>query len=219
VGAQHLGGGGGGPRQAAGQHQVEEQAQRIHVGGRADHAAADAFRRQVRGRPVHLAADAVRLPGARRDAEVDQLHAVRGDHHVAGLHVAMHDAAGVRGAQRVGHLRADRHRGTPRQRALGQQIGQRPAVDQLHHHERQAVLGLAEVVHLDHVRVAQPGGGARLDPDPVQQHRVGGRLRGQHLDRDLPVEHLVTSPPDHRHAAGAEPLGQPVSAGHSGHHN
>jgi hypothetical protein len=211
VRAQHLGCGGRLPRQAAGEHEVEQQAEGVHVGRRAHRAAAEPFRRQVRRGADHLAADPVGLTHGRGDAEVDELHAAGGDHHVARLDVAVHDVAGVGGGQRGGHLGADQRGGAPRQRAAVQDLGERPAVDQLHHHVRQAVLGLPVIVHLDHVRVPQPGGSAGLDPHPSGQPRVLGQVGSQHLDGDLTVEHVVVCAPDDRHAAGAEPGEQSVA--------
>ena len=45
-----------------------------------------------------------------RQAEVEQLHAVRREEHVRRLEVAMDDAAGVQRRQRREHAEADRHR-------------------------------------------------------------------------------------------------------------
>ena len=59
----------------------------------------------------------------------------------------------------------------------------------------------------------QLGGGAGLLAHHVAEAGVGGERRREHLERDDPVEHLVAGPPDHRHAAGADLVDEPVPAG------
>jgi hypothetical protein len=127
----------------------------------------------------------------------------------------VHHAPGVRGGQRGGDLGHDDDRFAPGQRPLpAEPGGDRLAVVELHHHVRHcAVLvqgRVAEVEDAGDVRVAQPGGGQRLLPQPVAEAVVVGELRGQHLDRDGPVQHLVVGAPDDGHAAGAEPFEQAV---------
>ncbi len=61
------------------------------------------------------------LAGELRDAEVDELDelgiaAAADEHDVAGAHVAMHDAVGVGGGERVAQLRGDA-RGARRRQA------------------------------------------------------------------------------------------------------
>ncbi|GAB3954488.1 hypothetical protein GCM10027614_61660 [Micromonospora vulcania] len=129
----------------------------------------------------------------------------------------MHDAEPVRGGQRVRDLRAHLDRLGPRQGALGESQLQLLTAEQLHHHERGdrtvRVHRLAVVVHRGHVRVHQLGGGAGLLAHHVPEPGVGGQRRGEHLERDDPVQHLVTGTPDDRHAAGADLVDEPVSAG------
>ena len=55
-------------------------------------------------------------------------------------------------------------------------------------------------------------GGQRLAPEARDEAVVLGEVLGQQLDRDLPLEHVVERAVDGRHAAGAEPLVEPVAA-------
>src|SRR5438067_2263920 len=86
--------------------------------------------------PVCGFTGAARVPGAvpaverHRQAEVDDLHAVRGQHDVLGGEVAVHDAAPVRDREDVGDGRGGAYRLRPGQRtAAGQPPGQHDAVE------------------------------------------------------------------------------------------
>ena len=67
------------------------------------------------------------------EPEVEELHPARGQHDVAGLQIAVDDARGVCGSQRVGDLLGDRKQLRNRQWAALQSIGERFAVEELHH--------------------------------------------------------------------------------------
>ena len=102
-----------------------------------------------------------------RQAEVEQLHAVRGQEHVGGLQVAMHDAARVQRRERGEHAEADRHRLGHAERATLQPLGQRFAIEQLHGDEQPAVV-LADLVDLADVRVVHAGRRAGLAPETLR---------------------------------------------------
>ena len=94
---------------------IEHGAKRIDVRARIDRATATRLlRRHVRRRADLLAASRqLRAAFVAREAEVHHHGpAVGMDHHVAGLHVAMHDAGAMRGRERRCHVRAQ-----PRARA------------------------------------------------------------------------------------------------------
>jgi hypothetical protein len=124
------------------------------------------------------------VPG---EAEVGDLHRpVRRQKDVAGLEVAVDDAGAVR---RVHGVRERGRDGRGVSRGLGHArefLRQRPAVDELHREVRPPV-ELADVVHLDDVRVSQ-----RRDcfGFPREPHHLGAarvRAREEHLDRHQPI--------------------------------
>ena len=60
------------------------------------------------------------------------------------------------------------------------------AIHQLHHQESHSVL-LVHVIDLRHRRMIDPGGGAGFLEEPLLAVRVGGQLKGKHLDGDRPA--------------------------------
>ena len=218
----------------AGRELVEDRAERELVAAVVDRAAARLLRRHVTHRPEHGAGGRLRrrrvgpggragveplLPLARAvgdelgEAEVEQLHeAVGRDHDVLGLEVAVHDPGGVRLREPVRHLGADVEDAAGCERvALGHQLAQRLAVDELHHDVGQPGR-LPDVVDRHDVRVAERGRRARLLREAPEAQRVGGEPLGQELDRHVAVQLLVVGPPDLAHAAGPDAGGQLVSA-------
>jgi hypothetical protein len=195
---------------------VDQQPERVHVGGGGDLVGGEPFRRQVGGRAEQLAVGLdLRPADDGREAEVDDLRAGRGEHDVGRLDVAVHQVLRVRGGERGGHLGQRPQRRPRRQRPVGESLGEGTAWQQLHHHvrHRPAVIAarLAVVVHVGDVRVPQPGGGLRLGLDPGAGDRTGGVPAGEDLQRDRAVEHEVVRAPHHRHAAGAEAILEPVA--------
>ena len=112
-----------------------------------------------------------------RDAEVGDLHAAAGrEQHVAGLHVAVHDAVVVGVREGVGDLGAERRDLGGREGVAGPQLGpQAPALDELHDDER---LGAAAPV-VDHhdVGVVQARRGPGFALEPFRRGRGDGRRR------------------------------------------
>ena len=136
--------------------------------------------------------------GATGNAEVEHLHpSGAGDHHVARLDVAVHDALGMRGGQRVGDLGGVAQRLSQRQPVGGNRAVERHAVDVLHHDEGSVAL-LLDAVDRDDAGVIQRRGGAGL----VQKTAPGfsfGDL--DHLDGHGAIEHRVSGPIHGAHAA------------------
>ena len=60
------------------------------------------------------------------------------------------------------------------------------------------------------VRVIQPGQRFRFTPEPPPRGLVAQRTGWQHFQRDVAIEMFVMSKVDLAHAAGAEPLDDPV---------
>lgn len=92
---------------------------------------------------------------------------------------------------------------------LAQPLGQRRAVDQLHHHEHPP-LELARPVHGQHMRMVDPRHGLRLTQQPGQLG-LTVPVVAHDLDRDRPIEAAVVSSVDHPHPARAEPLLHPIA--------
>ena len=206
------------PGQALERHHAE----RVDVGCGRRGGAAGLLGREVLRRAHHLAgggqAEAV---GGAGDAEVGDLHLPVGrDQQVGRLHVAVHDAGPVRGADRVGrlgHQVAD-HLGVERL-AAAQQRRERLPVDELHHEERARQAGavrsaeqrgLPDVVDRRDARVVQRRGVPGLGLEPGAEQRVVGVLALEHLDRHGPAQRGVGGPPDLAHATGRDPRLQPV---------
>ena len=150
--------------------------------------------------------------GGTGDAEVGDLdHAVAAHQQVAGLDVAVHDPGRVRGGDAGGGLGDDVGGGLGRHRtALGEQLGQRLTVDQLHHQVGPrvgVVVGarqLAVVEDGGDVGVLQPGRVAGLGGEALPEVLVAGVLVLEHLHRDLAVQHGVVGGPHLAHAAGGD---------------
>ncbi len=179
---------------------------RAHVARRAEDGA--------RGRLAGLGA-AVELG----DAEVEDLgdrdarDAIAVEEDVLGLDVAVDDARGVRGAERVDHVMhhcqeiADGER-----RIAGEGVVEGQAREQLHHEVGGVLVVLADVEDVDDARVVDLRGDARLAGEAVARERRGGDVRVHELDRELAAGAEVRRAPHLAHAAEAEPLVDPVFA-------
>jgi len=89
-----------------------------------------------------------------REPEVEDLESVATgrlveDDDVAGLEIAMDDAGGMRGLERVAELQADPDRACDAERPAVELVRERAPAEQLHHDVENAVLGLTEVVDAD----------------------------------------------------------------------
>ena len=124
----------------------------------------------------------------------------------------MHKPRPVRGRQAVRGLRDHVEREDGIRRAVGEQVGQGGAVDELHHQVGgSAWPGVAEVVDLGDPRVAQRARVPGLLAEPLKRVRMVGVLGAQHLDRYGPFEQQVGRPPHLADAPGRDLLVQAVA--------
>ena len=122
---------------------------------------------------------------------------------LAGLRIAVHDAALVRLLERRGHVAAESRDLLLRERAAGDVLRQRLAGHVLHDQEVDPVAAV-EVVHRGDVRVVQPGQRLRFTAEPPPCRLVGEHARRQHLEGDVAVEVLVAGAINLAHPAFAQ---------------
>ena len=137
----------------AGEHLVEDEAERVEVASRGDFSSFELLRRHVRGRAV--AQLCVReLARARRQPEIGDEHlAVAVEHDVPGLQIAMYDTLVMGRRQAGAQPPRDLNGLVVRQPSnAAQQRRQVLAVDVLHRNERCAA-HFVDVVHAAHIRV------------------------------------------------------------------
>ena len=97
------------------------------------------------------------------------------------------------------------------------EVGDRVTVDELHDDEVGARLG-APVVHAGDVGMGQVGRGLGLPTEPLDEGRVGGELREEHLDRDHAVQREVAGQVDLGHSAAGDLALDLVAAAQQGGH-
>ena len=139
------------------------------------------------------------------EPEVEHLRVPPGqDEDVVRLDVAVDDARGVRGAQRVCDLDRELEHPLGRRPSRGKLRLQRLALQVFLHDESHPRVVLANVVDGGDVRMVETRRGAGLALEPHHAVRIDGELGRQDLDRHLPVEARVMGQPDLAHAALAE---------------
>ena len=219
--ALDVGHGLGAERVLPGEQVIEHDAERVDVGALVDGVAADLLGRhgvrRAEPRADHgqpgLGGVGVQELG---DAEVEQLDhalgrgvvAVRrsgGDEDVAGLEIAVDDAARVRRLER----RADRlqvleHLGRRDAPLVVEHAAQVGALEQLHHVERPPVGQLAELVDVDDVRVLDHVDRQRLAQEARDHLGRARQLATQDLDRRATAEQPVLGLVDRAAAARGE---------------
>ncbi len=207
-------------RDVAAEQFVQEHAERVQVGVRADGSAHRLLGGHVGGRAdgragVGQAGGVVVHDGGDTEVE-DGDRAVLLHHHVPRFEVAVDDRHGVHGAEHGAQLRGDRDRPLPRVRGvLGEVVGEVGSVDVLHDEEQLLALA-AGVVHRDQAGVVDLRGHPALAHEPAAQFvglLAGDPVGAQQLHRDAPVEPLVVGGPDLAHAALADERGQLVTPG------
>ena len=153
--------------------------------------------------------------GATREPEVEEprdaapsrtlreLAALRRQHDVVGLDVAVDDAAPMNVLERIRDLAEDVAR-TARGHRDGALVGQRLALDKLHDHVRAEGLVLAEVDDRDDVGVADLARELGLLVEPLARRRVERERRRDELERERLAELDVPGAIHLTHAAFPE---------------
>ena len=142
------------------------------------------------------------------ETEIEHLDgAVWTDLDVGRLEIAMDDALLVRSFERVSYLPCNRERLVQRNWALGDPIGQRGAIDELHRQR-----ALFEPVNRGDVGMVQRGQELRLALEAGEAIGIRGKQFRQDLQRDVPVQPRIARAIHLAHAAGADEGGDLVSA-------
>ena len=188
-------------RRAAGEHLVDEDAERVDVAPRVGHVPRLLRRHVLGAAEEHAVLGDLGIPGLPvgdqerlHQAEVEDLdHVVVGlvqQHHVRRLEVAVNDAELVRLTQRPADLLGDVENPPPgKGLVVRQHLCQRLPLHVLHGDEVDAVLGLPVVDDGDRVRVAQLRGEAGLEEEAALERRI--LLRGEVGVEDLQRHHAV----------------------------
>ena len=192
-------------RGPAGEHLVQGGTQGVDVGGGANlvDLPPGLLGGHVAGRADHLAGEGVAVGdfeplGQPEVGDLGDPGAVEQD--VGRLEVAMHDAGLVRrvhGGCERGHQLGRR---AARLGGAAQAVGEASPLEPFERHEGAAV-GLAEIIDLDDVGMAEAGDGLGLDQEPGALLRPGVLPFADHLQGDDPVEPAVPRPVDDAHAA------------------
>jgi hypothetical protein len=129
-----------------------------------------------------------------------------GEHEVARLDVAVHQADGVRGVEGVGALGEQRQGDAGIHRA-GAGEG-RVQIDAAHepHREVEQPVPLVGLVHRDDVRMVDGGREPRLPDEPLPEPLVARQLGREHLECNLAVQSDVPRPVHQPHAAAGDEL-------------
>ena len=115
----------------------------------------------------------------------------------------MHDAALVRGVERVDELTRDPERLGNRQPSALQPIGERGPVDELHDERRHTALFFNAVEDRD-VGMVQRRQGPRFPLEALDAVAVASKCVGQDLERDVTPQSHVSGAVDLAHASRAE---------------
>ena len=206
-------------RRSAGDHLVQDDAERPQVTARIDTLVAEHLRWHVAQRAgdgtglFRFPRDGLARSESRHapgDPEIQHLHVgLAGDHDVGGLEVRVNHTRFMRVRERVGNLERVAARHIERQRAAVQTLLQRDALHELHAQVGPAVV-LADVVHVADIRMGEP----RRLPRLGQQARVGRRVAAapQHLERVIALEPQMPRAVHVAHPAGSQPLDDLVVA-------
>lgn len=188
-----------GEREPAGEHPVEDDAERKHIRALVLRRPAPLFRRHVRRR------SAIDLPPAEgvRHAEVEHLHLpVPAQEDVSRGQVPVNHALGMGVREPLRHLDGDVERLRERDGSTLEPARQSLAVKQLED-EIGPAIAASEVEERDDVRVREVGSSLGLAQEPLLAN-VGVPSRADGLERHVPSELAVAGLPDHSEAAAPD---------------
>ena len=136
------------------------------------------------------------------------------DQDVPRLHVAVHEAVGVRRVERGAHLVEDDERLVGLQAAAaGDECGEVDTLD-VAHGDVEDALCLSRVVDRDDVRVLEGGSRSPLLLEPLPVAGGLGQFRRENLERDPPPELQLLGEIDHAHSAPAHERFDPEATQH-----
>jgi len=194
-------------RHVAGQHEVEDAAERVHVGARVDALAADLLRRDVVQRADPLlglrrSRAAERVLGEPEVAQVHMADSVH--HHVLRLDVAVYVARAVDRIERVAELQRDVRRLTSGERSRAVDERAQVVAGDVPHHEVSAPVRDPGAMDRDDVRVLDGAGRARLGEEALPAMRVLYQLRSDDLDGHVAIEVQLANAIDDPHPAPSD---------------
>ena len=205
-----------GKRQPPGQHLEEHHAEAVEIAAPVELAAAQLLGAHVFGRAEEHAGAGQGHAAHLGDAEVEHLDELvvapaRHQHHVRGLEIAMHHAAGVRLGERFADLRGDVDRARRRQTArLLDGVPEVAPVEMLHREIEHAVGQGAVVVDGDDVRMIERGRGARFEVEARRHLRITRQRRVQQLDHGAATHGRLVGEIDRAHSTLADLLDENV---------
>ena len=142
------------------------------------------------------------MPGLARPKS-SSLAPVFGEHDVAGLQVAVNDAAAVSFVERVGDFGANFQNLFGGKRAFGETVSKAFAFDAFHDQEISAVLR-ADVEEGTDVGMIQRGNGFGFALEAEFARGIRGKMRRQDFDGDGAIEACIASAVDFTHSARAQ---------------
>ena len=193
-----------GKRQTARRHLIEDRAQREQIAARIEFLAASLLRRHVgdgadsgaragemcRAGRVLRGADSFHrhlAAGQLGESEVENLYLALCGEYVGGLDVAVDDALGVRGVERVGELNRHVEQRGKRHRTRGDFLVKALALEQFHRNECLALRSLDGVDRAD-IRMVQRRSRPRFQQKSIQRGLILQHLRRQEFQRHAPSQ-------------------------------
>lgn len=138
------------------------------------------------------------------EAEIEDFGvAARGDEDVRGLDVAMNDAAGMGGVERVGDVDRNVEERVELQRTCGDEVFESLAFEIFHDDEGMAILR-ADFVDGADIRMIERRSGAGFAAEAFEGLRIVGNIFGKKLDGDEAAELEVFGFVDDAHPTAAK---------------